>query len=245
MGEKKSNIIGVTTFFLIIAIVAILVMGYYLYSSNSKILSLESKEAELNSTIENLKNTSSVKSETTTPESDSKDTSSEVKTSKMSFSELMDMIYVKNKTEIKGNSYTKYFNSSVMSQTVGPDGKLQDIDYVTITTNHDSIGFNMHQSSPDKTVGTTVKGISDEVVSVKILQIASEIYEVYFLTRTGDVYYINPNMMNSNTITAKKVSNVKEVISIETASVTSSGDLEGHNSLIATTYNGEKVNITE
>ena len=97
MGEKKSNIIGVTTFFLIIAIVAILVMGYYLYSSNSKILSLESKEAELNSTIENLKNTSSVKSETTTLESDSKDTSSEVKTSKMSFSELMDMIYVKKK----------------------------------------------------------------------------------------------------------------------------------------------------
>jgi predicted nuclease with TOPRIM domain len=102
MGEKKLNIIGVTTFFLIIAIV---VMRYYLYSSNSKILSLESKEAELNSTIENLKNTSSVKSETTTLESDSKDTSSEVKTSKMSFSELMDMIYVKNKAEIKRISY--------------------------------------------------------------------------------------------------------------------------------------------
>ena len=48
MEEKKVTKISLSTFFLIIAIIAIGVMGYFLYASNAKTNDMISNEKELN-----------------------------------------------------------------------------------------------------------------------------------------------------------------------------------------------------
>lgn len=54
MEEKKTTKISLSTFFLIIAIIAICVMGYFLYVSNAKTNDMISKEEELNTKIAKL-----------------------------------------------------------------------------------------------------------------------------------------------------------------------------------------------
>jgi len=56
MEEKKTAKISLSTFFLIIAIVVIGIMGYFLYVSNSKATAMLSNEKELNTKITNLEN---------------------------------------------------------------------------------------------------------------------------------------------------------------------------------------------
>lgn len=54
--EKKVTKISLSTFFLILAIIAICVMGYFLYVSNSKTADMISNEKELNAKIAKLEN---------------------------------------------------------------------------------------------------------------------------------------------------------------------------------------------
>lgn len=54
MEEKKATKISLSTFFLIIAIIAICVMGFFLYVSNTKTNDMISKEKELNAKIAKL-----------------------------------------------------------------------------------------------------------------------------------------------------------------------------------------------
>lgn len=54
MEEKKVTKISLSTFFLILAIIAICIMGYFLYDSNAKANDMISKERELNAKISNL-----------------------------------------------------------------------------------------------------------------------------------------------------------------------------------------------
>ena len=56
MEEKKVTKISLSTFFLILAIIAICVMGYFLYVSNSKAADMISNEKELNAKIAKLEN---------------------------------------------------------------------------------------------------------------------------------------------------------------------------------------------
>lgn len=56
MEEKKTTKISLSTFFLILAIIAICVMGYFLYASNAKTNDMISKEEELNAKIAKLEN---------------------------------------------------------------------------------------------------------------------------------------------------------------------------------------------
>lgn len=56
MEEKKVTKISLSTFFLILAIIAICVMGYFLYVSNSKTADMISNEKELNAKIAKLEN---------------------------------------------------------------------------------------------------------------------------------------------------------------------------------------------
>ena len=54
MEEKKTIKISLVTFFLIIAIIVICIMGYFLYVSNTKTNDMISKEKELNEKISKL-----------------------------------------------------------------------------------------------------------------------------------------------------------------------------------------------
>lgn len=56
MKEKKPIKISLSTFFLIIAIIVITVMGYFLYIANTKTNDMISKEKELNAKIAKLEN---------------------------------------------------------------------------------------------------------------------------------------------------------------------------------------------
>ena len=107
------------------------------------------------------------------------------------------------------------------------------------------INFNMNKVGPDKKISTTIKGISEEVVSIKILPVEGGATPsvVYFLTRVGNVYYLDEDMINSNNFTVQKLTDLKEIVSIEIAETTYPGAMEISTTLIATTYNGEKIDV--
>lgn len=56
MEDKKTIKITLSTFFLILAIIVICVMGFFLYNLNSKNVAMSSYQTELNSKIANLEN---------------------------------------------------------------------------------------------------------------------------------------------------------------------------------------------
>lgn len=76
MEEKKVIKISLSTFFLILAIIAICVMGYFLYVSNSKTADMISNEKELNAKIAKLENEITSKQEQIKAEQNSVNSSS-------------------------------------------------------------------------------------------------------------------------------------------------------------------------
>ena len=76
MEEKKVIKISLSTFFLILAIIAICVMGYFLYVSNSKTADMISNEKELNAKIAKLENEITSKQEQIKTEQNSVNSSS-------------------------------------------------------------------------------------------------------------------------------------------------------------------------
>ncbi len=253
MEAKKSMKMSVSIFFLTIAIIVILLMGYFLYMSNSKTTDMVAKEKELNAKIEDLENEASNKNEenienNVAPEkatAENNVASEKVKTENnakgMSFSDLMDRMYTKNKTKIGENSYDSSLEASVFGLEEDVSGNLT-IEYTRVNIYNGEISFEM---KGDKEIARTIEGISEEVVSIKILQEEANGTPsvICFLTRPGNVYYIDREMINSNIFTAKKLTNLKEIVSIEIAETTYSGSMHSNTTLIATTYNGEKIDI--
>ena len=76
MEEKKVIKISLSTFFLILAIIDICVMGYFLYVSNSKTADMISNEKELNAKIAKLENEITSKQEQIKTEQNSVNSSS-------------------------------------------------------------------------------------------------------------------------------------------------------------------------
>lgn len=254
MEAKKGIKMSVLMFFLMIAIIVILVMGYFLYMSNSKTTDMVAKEKELNAKIENLENEASNKNEENIENNvtlekaieennvASEKVITENNAQGMSFSDFMDRMYTKNKTKIGENSYASSLQASAFALEEDVSGNLTNIEYTRVNIYNGEISFEM---KGDKEIARTIEGISEEVVSIKILQEEGNGTPsvICFLTRLGNVYYIDREMINSNIFTAKKLTNLKEIVSIEIAETTYSGSMHSNTTLIATTYNGEKIDI--
>lgn len=238
MEEKKNVKMNLLIVFLIIAIIIILVMGYFLYRSNLKNTNRISVENDLNAKIAELENEVINKNE-------EKENNNDIETSKMSFSEIMNIIYTKNGTKIGENNYDNNPSDSVDMIYEDESGNITNIEYTKVGIYDGEISFNMKKVEPDKEISTSIEGITEEVVSIKILQVEGGATPsvVYFLTRNGNVYYIDEEMINSNNFVAKQLTDLKEIISIEIVGTLYPDAMEGSTTLIATTYNGKKIDV--
>ncbi len=88
MEEKKVIKISLSTFFLILAIIAICIMGYFLYVSNSKITDSISSEKELNAKIAKLENQIASKQEPIKAEQNNVASNNSIEESDITFSSL-------------------------------------------------------------------------------------------------------------------------------------------------------------
>ena len=134
MEEKKATKISLSTFFLIIAIIAIGVMGFFIYklnsdkeNANSKITELNSKINNLQSTIDNLntieKNTTSIT--TNTENNNSKQSSVNTNTNEIG-KEIVEKL-----ADTKGNEIYKkaLFSKPFLSLLIENKDTLKDIKF--------------------------------------------------------------------------------------------------------------------
>jgi hypothetical protein len=169
----------------------------------------------------------------------------EVESTVLSFSEMMNMLYTQNSEKIGENEYEITPSDYVCMLYEDASENITDIEYTDVAVYDGEINFNMNKVDPDKNISTTIEGISEEVVSIKILQIEGEGTPsvVYFLTRNGNIYYIDEEMINSNNFIVKQLDNLKEIVSIEIVDAYYVGSMHGSTTLIATTYSGEKIDV--
>ena len=158
----------------------------------------------------------------------------------------MDMLYTKTGTQIEASNCTNNPNDSIYMILEDNFQNITDVEYTTVGLYNGEILFNMHTANSDTSISKSITGISEEVVSIKILSSEEGAIPiaVYFLTRSGTVYYIDDTMINSNNFVAQKVEDLSQVISIEVVNITYTGAMHEATSLIATTYNGEKINVS-
>ncbi len=236
MEEKKTIKISLATLFLIISIIIIIIMGYFLYKLNLKNTNMISTEKKLKIKISELENRVINKGE-----------ESEKQISDFSFSEIMNILYTKNGTKVGENEYIITPSDSIYMTYEDVSGDIENIEYTDIRVIDGEIDFYINRVEPNKDISTSIKGINEEVVSIKIISVEDGVIPsaVYFLTINGNVYYINQEMIVSNNFVAKKLESLKEVISIEVADTLYSDAIHGSTTLIATIFEGEKIDVLE
>lgn len=160
----------------------------------------------------------------------------------LSFSELMDLLYIKGRT--KGNdtkpdyntvfypfddTETAEYNNSgyIISNADGSSDVEQRTIFVTSNeiTIEDSSGNILEKGKID--------GIDGEVVSKKINIIEGELVGVAFLTREGYVYFLTRESIDHEKFTAKKLQRFSNIIKIDIATATSD-DATGASEVIMT-----------
>lgn len=249
MEEKKGTKTHrlLITFLIIIVLIILMITSFYIYlqisttsvpdSKEVEITELKSQIQKLETELANANNSTSTQANTTEDSSSSEAT--------ISFSETMDMLYTKTGTQIEGSNCTNNPNDSIYMILEDNSQNITDVEYTTVGLYNGEILFNMHTANSDTSISKSITGISEEVVSIKILpsEEGAIPIAVYFLTRSGTVYYIDDTMINSNNFVAQRLEDLSEVVSIEVVNITYPGAMHEATSLIATTYDGEKINV--
>lgn len=249
MEEKKDTKTHrlLIIFLIIIVLIILIIASIYIYlqinttssvsdSKELEITELRSQIQKLETELANANNSTSTQANTT------EDSSSETS---VSFSETMDMLYTKTGTQIDGSNCTNHPNDSIYMVLEDNSQNITDVDYTTVGLYDGELFFNMHTTNSNTDISTSITGISEEVVSIKIVpsEEGAIPLAVYFLTRDGNVYYIDNSMISSNNFVAQRLENLSEIVSIEVVNITYPSAMHEATSLIATTYDGEKINV--
>ena len=249
MEEKKGTKTHrlLITFLIIIVLIILIITSFYIYlqisttslpdSKEVEITELKSQIQKLETELANANNSTSTQANTTEDSSSSEAT--------ISFSETMDMLYTKTGTQIDGSNCTNHPNDSIYMVLEDNSQNITDVDYTTVGLYDGELFFNMHTANSNTDISTSITGISEEVVSIKIVpsEEGAIPLAVYFLTRDGNVYYIDNSMISSNNFVAQRLENLSEIVSIEVVNITYPSAMHEATSLIATTYDGEKINV--
>ena len=88
--------------------------------------------------------------------------------SQMSFSEIMDILYTKSGAKIGENDYliTPSDFVSMTYENVSED--IENIEYTDVRVIDGEIDFYMNKVEPIKDISVSIKGISEEIVSIEI-----------------------------------------------------------------------------
>lgn len=241
--NRKAN--GILIISLIVLVIIIATMAYFLIKTKNEKSNIMQHGEYVNSNI-NEKEISNNISESTNTNTDNKkntnsnmviNTASNSQNAKgMSYSDLMNLLYIKDKTKGDGNNvfYTYVFDSKDNYD----EFEESEIKNISVLDKEITL-LNKDGENTEK----SVKGIDEEVVSVKIESVEGEVRGIAFLTRNGNVYYLEKDAILNNDFNAKKIPNLSQVLKIEEVSVTANGEPGASECLIAITYEGSYVSI--
>ena len=238
MDNKKTMKTNLPPLFLIIAIIVILVIGYFLYKLNSENTTIKSNESNLNAKITELEGKLASKNGSNNNTNDSQ-------TSQKSFSEIMDILYTKSGTKLEETNLTSTPSDDTFMLNTDRSNNVIDVEYTNVSVIDNEVNFNMHKINPKQDISTSITGINEEIVSITIYPVEGGANPsfVFFLTRNGNVYYIDEAMISSNNFSAKQLINLKEIIKLEIVDATSPEAMHSTRTVIATTYSGEKIDV--
>ena len=233
----------VLSIIVILLIIIIGIMAYFLVKANKEKSDIIPKVEYLDSEIGKqniIDNTVNENDNTTDNKNENAVVDETVKkhTQDKSFSDLMNLLYIKDKTKGKGNTlfYTRVFDECGLYDGVGET----DIEAIDVLDKEISL---VHEGG--KYEYKSVKGIDGEVVSVKIDSYEEGIKGVVFLTRDGNVFYLTKDSIDDDNFNAKKVSKVSKVLKIEKVGTTAEDATGSGECIMAITYDGSYVAIGE
>ena len=191
MEENKAKKISLSTIFLILSLIVIIVMGIFMYKFyNEKTESINSNNSNIN---------------TTTEKNDIDETNSD-------FEKLMNKLYLPK--EYRDDS-TTYKHDVLWERDFISSG--DDIEWIRVLVAEDKIQLdveyapNLHRG---ENISTTIKGINEEVVDMTL-----ETYEaeptpavIVLLTREGNVYYLTDF---SDKAELQKIEELSKIVKIE------------------------------
>ena len=242
--NRKTN--GILIISLIVLIIIIAVMSYFLFKTNNEKNKIMKQGEFVNSSIYEKENSNNISESTnisTNNNETNKNTNTVINTASnsqntkgMSYSDLMNLLYIKDKTKGDGNNvfYTYVFDSKDNYD----EFEESEIKNISVLDKEITL-LNKDGENTEK----SVKGIDEEVVSVKIESVEGEVRGIAFLTRNGNVYYLEKDAILNNDFNAKKIPNLSQVLKIEEVSVTANGESGASECLIAITYEGSYVSI--
>ena len=245
MGEnRKTN--GILIISLIVLVMIIVTMAYFLIKTKNEKSNIMQHGEYVNSNINEKENSNNISENTNISTNNNEtnnntntviNTSTNKQTAKgMTYSDLMNLLYIKDKTEGDGNNvfYTYVFDSKDNYD----EFEESEIKNISVLGKEITL-LNKDGENTEK----SVKGIDEEVVSVKIESTEGEVRGIAFLTRNGNVYYLKKDSILNNDFNAKKIPNLSQVLKIEEVSATANGEPGASECLIAITYEGSYVSI--
>lgn len=155
----------------------------------------------------------------------------------MSFSDLMDFLYIKDKAKGDGPSiYYKYLYDSTNYYDISGTSNISGISIlnrmITIINKDDTITTN------------NIEGIDGEIVSIKIDSGDEGVRGIAFLTREGNVYYLKKESIDKNDFSAKKIPNLSQVVKIDIVTATAEGAFGAAECLFVVKYDGSFEGIS-
>ena len=201
MEEKNATKISLSTFLLIIAIIAIIVMGVFIYKlNNDKTIEIQ-KSTELQAQVNSLKNQNNNLSGTinTLQENSSNEVTNNTVAAKSEKNNL------NNNVEKSVAEYNKNFSNSVFNQLntgtniIVPIWAYRNYSELTINKNHEAFWNNQGNDTFPETSNTKV---ASNVVNAWYCPLGQDIESngcLLFLKENGNVTYIRFYLDNSST----------------------------------------------
>ena len=170
---------------------------------------------------------------------------------KISFEELMNTLYFPNSFTDNSSNYSYTASDSVLVNYVDINSKKVSLESTvveyankkaTMTINY----TDFFETENSKSESVEITGVNEEVASIVILPIAStgRPSMIVFLTRSGNVYYLNEAALNKKVYAAKKIQNLTEVFAIKKVNQLRNNALDGTTAVIASKFDGTYVDIT-
>ena len=164
----------------------------------------------------------------------SKEQEKNVENSSISFDEVMDLLYAKKEDtfEISGQKISAEWHAE--------DQIFSDFSSSSVYEENGEYLLEIHNAETEK---FKITGIHGDIISAKINPSPADEgipLEVYFLTRTGDIYYINS--FDAKIVEAKKIEELKEVISISKMLLW--GGEEGNYVMCAKTFDNRTIPLS-
>ncbi len=169
---------------------------------------------------------------------------------KITFEELMNTLYFPNSFTDNSSNYSYNASDSVLVNYVDINSKKVSLEStvveyankkVTMTINY----TDFFETENSKSESSEITGVNEEVVSIVVVPIAStgRPSMIIFLTRSGNVYYLNEAALSKKIYAAKKIQNLTEVFAIKKVNQLRNNAIDGITAVVASKFDGSYVDI--